>query len=164
MHSNLMQNALNKGQWIWLPGALIILALGCATSKPRINSQEEIKTILTEQGKAWNRGDIVGFMKAYEPTDALLFTSGGQFRRGYDETLAKYQAKYGEPGAMGKLDFTVIDFRQLGAKSAVMLGSWKLTETPKAGGGLFTLVWLKTPDGWKIVHDHTSLGPRKETP
>ena len=101
---------------------------------------------------------------AYEPTDALLFTSGGKVRQGYDETLAKYQASYGEPGAMGKLDFAVLDFRMLGDESAIMLGSWKLTDTPKEGGGLFTLVWLKTEGGWKIVHDHTSLGPEKETP
>jgi len=142
---------------------LLFLSVGCAsTGIPQ--SQAEIEAILIEQGEAWNRGDIVGFMGAYEPTDDLLFTSGGKVRRGYDETLAKYQASYGEPGAMGKLDFAVLDFRMLGEGSAIMLGSWKLTETPKEGGGLFTLVWLKTEEGWKIVHDHTSLGPDKNTP
>ena len=131
----------------------------------RVDAQSVIEKILQAQGIAWNRGDIEGFMRAYEPTENLLFTSGGTVRRGYQETLEKYRAKYGEPGAMGKLAFEVIDFRQLGAQSAVMFGSWKLTETPKSGEGVFTLVWFKTPQGWRIIHDHTSLGPQpKPTP
>jgi len=26
-------------------------------------------------------------------------------------------------------------------------------------GGVFTLVWQRFPEGWKIVHDHTSVVP-----
>ena len=142
---------------ICLIGALMMLSLGCGGAAQLTDSHHEIKSILTAQGAAWNRGDIMGFMQAYEPSDALLFTSGGKVRRGYDETLSKYQARYGKPGVMGQLEFTVIDFRQLDARSAITLGSWKLTETPLASEGIFTLVWLKTHDGWKIVHDHTSI-------
>jgi ketosteroid isomerase-like protein len=36
-------------------------------------------------------------------------------------------------------------------------GSWQLTMSDgKTPHGLFTLVFRKFPDGWKIVHDHTS--------
>jgi ketosteroid isomerase-like protein len=29
-------------------------------------------------------------------------------------------------------------------------------------GGVFTLVWQRFPEGWKIVHDHTSaVAPAK---
>jgi len=158
--NKVMIPTLPTGTLVWIVGGLMLLTTGCATPSAA-QSQGEIEAILMEQGEAWNRGDIVGFMGAYEPTDALLFTSGGKVRQGYDETLAKYQASYGEPGAMGKLDFAVLDFRMLGDESAIMLGSWNLTDTPKEGGGLFTLVWLKTEGGWKIVHDHTSLGPQE---
>ncbi len=34
---------------------------------------------------------------------------------------------------------------------------WDLKrETAGDVGGVFTLVWEKFPDGWKIIHDHTS--------
>ena len=29
-------------------------------------------------------------------------------------------------------------------------------------GGVFTLVWQKFPDGWKIIHDHTSAVGAKQ--
>jgi beta-aspartyl-peptidase (threonine type) len=28
-------------------------------------------------------------------------------------------------------------------------------------GGVFTLVFQKFPDGWKIIHDHTSADAKK---
>ena len=30
------------------------------------------------------------------------------------------------------------------------------TDTPQAGEGVFSLVFLDSGDGWRIVHDHTS--------
>ena len=152
--------SLTKALMMGLLAGFFMLNSGCASTDSS-RAKGEIEAILNQQGEAWNKGDIEAFMQAYEPTEALLFTSGGKVRQGYAETLAKYKASYGNPGAMGKLDFAVLDLRLLSDTSAVMLGSWELTETPKAGGGLFTLVWLHTSDGWKIVHDHTSLGPKE---
>ena len=142
--------------------ALWICSCNPVETPSHTDAQSAVEKVLHAQGVAWNRGDLEGFMSAYEASENLLFTSGGTVRRGYQETLEKYRAKYGEPGAMGKLAFKVIDFRLLSAQSAVMLGSWKLTETPMSGEGVFTLVWFKTTKGWMIVHDHTSLGSQEE--
>jgi ketosteroid isomerase-like protein len=57
---------------------------------------------------------------------------------------------------MGSLAFEILDVRGLGADGAIVLGTWTLTETPKAGSGVFSLGMLRTPAGWRIVHDHTS--------
>ena len=41
--------------------------------------------------------------------------------------------------------------------AAFVRGSWKLTMSDgKTPHGLFTLVFRKFPDGWKIIHDHSS--------
>ena len=40
--------------------------------------------------------------------------------------------------------------------SAVVLGKWKLTGLDELASGLFTLIVKKKPEGWRIVHDHTS--------
>ena len=58
---------------------------------------------------------------------------------------------------MGELDFSDLEFRFLGSNAALVLGKWHLTREAAGGpGGVFTLVWQKFPDGWKIIHDHTS--------
>lgn len=133
-----------------------------------------IVALLEAQQTSWNRGDLEGFLRGYEPSPDLLFTSGGKVRRGYAATRARYEARYlgsdpnhtnptnqtnpvGRVNNMGRLALTVQDIRGLGRDGAVVLGQWRLTATPEAGEGVFTLALLRTRAGWRIVHDHTSL-------
>jgi ketosteroid isomerase-like protein len=136
----------------WLAGA------GCASNK-RLNPAErrEIEAVFERQRLAWNRGDLAGYMDGYARTTALTFTSGGKIRRGWDETLAAYQKRYGgDRAGMGQLTFEILDVTGVGAGAAVVLGRWRLTETPQAGSGVFSVVLEQGPEGWRIVHDHTS--------
>lgn len=115
--------------------------------------------VLDEQRAAWNRGDLDGFLVGYERSERLLFTSGGNIRRGFDETREKYRARYGQaPETMGQLRFEVLDVRPLGscADAAVVLGRWEVTETKVAGSGVFSVILERHGDRWEIVHDHTS--------
>jgi len=58
---------------------------------------------------------------------------------------------------MGQLDFSNLRIEVLGQEGAFVRGTWKLTlNNGKTPHGLFTLIFRKFPDGWKIVHDHTS--------
>ena len=58
---------------------------------------------------------------------------------------------------MGHLDFKDIEINMLGPDSAYARGHWQLTMSDgKQPGGLFTLILRKFPEGWRIVHDHTS--------
>ena len=137
----------------------LLLATGC---KPQPLSEADrvaIRSVLEQQRDAWNAGDVERFMDGYEQSPSIVFTSGGEIRRGYDETLQRYKAKYADDEAMGHLEFTDIEVRPLGSESAVVLGRWALTETPQAGHGVFSLVFVRTDGAWRIVHDHTSAGP-----
>jgi ketosteroid isomerase-like protein len=125
-------------------------------STPTVEDEAEIHAVLTRQKEAWNRGDIETFMEGYHRSPDIVFTSGGKIRRGFDETLARYREKYVAGDAMGHLDFTDVTLQPVGADGAVALGTWRLTETPKAGEGVFTLVLTKVDGRWGIVHDHTS--------
>jgi len=99
-------------------------------------------------------------MGGYVKSEALVFTSGGNIRRGWDETFRKYKAKYGsDPSTMGTLGFEILGVQSLGADGAIVLGRWKLTNTPVAGGGVFSVALERTAEGWKVVHDHTSSDP-----
>jgi beta-aspartyl-peptidase (threonine type) len=59
---------------------------------------------------------------------------------------------------MGKLEFSGLRIEMLAADAAFVRGAWQLTLSDgKTPHGLFTLVFRKFGDGWKIVHDHTSV-------
>jgi uncharacterized protein (TIGR02246 family) len=137
------------------------LLLGACRSerpdRPTPEDEAEIRAVIARQKEAWNRGDIQTFMQGYHRQGDLVFTSAGKIRRGWDETLARYEEKYVTGDAMGHLEFTEVELQPVGADGAVALGHWALTETPKAGEGVFSLVFTRVDGRWGIVHDHTSL-------
>ena len=132
---------------------MILMLAACAHGF----AEQPIRDVITAQQAAWNRGDLDAFMAGYLRSPELVFTSGGHVRHGYDETIAKYKAKYGtDKSTMGQLAFEILQIQPLGDDGAIVLGRWELTATPNAGHGIFSLGFRRTPDGWRIVHDHTS--------
>src|ERR1700722_1991315 len=121
-------------------------------------SFDEIDGVLHAQQDAWNRHDLDGFMAGYWNSPQLTFFSGATERDGWQATMDRYRAAYASPGhEMGKLEFSGLRIEMLGPDSAYVRGEWKLTmPNGKTPHGLFTLVFRKFPEGWKIVHDHTS--------
>jgi ketosteroid isomerase-like protein len=146
--------------------ALALGALGlaaCAGARhPRFGPADRsaVTAVLVDQQAAWNRGDLEAFMAGYWQSPDLVFTSGSQIRRGWQATYEKYLARYGgKPETMGRLGFEILDVQPVGADGAVVLGRWRLTETPNAGSGVFSVVLARRSDGWRVVHDHTSSDP-----
>jgi beta-aspartyl-peptidase (threonine type) len=117
-----------------------------------------IEHVLRVQQEAWNRHDLEGFMAGYWNSPELTFFSGATEHHGWQATLDRYRAAYASPGhEMGKLDFSDLGIEMLGADAAFVRGAWLLTMPDgKTPHGLFTLVFRRFPEGWKIVHDHTS--------
>lgn len=138
-----------------------LLCLLAACAAPRAFTADDdraVRAVIATQQAAWNRGDLDGFMAGYLHDASLVFTSGGHIRHGWQETYDKYKAKYGSaPQTMGHLAFEILGVQPLGADGAIVLGRWKLTDTPNAGAGVFSLALARTHDGWRVVHDHTSL-------
>ena len=140
---------------------ILVLAfvLGCAAPRAFAPADDQaIRGVIAMQAGAWNRGDLEGYMAGYARSPALVFTSGGKIRRGWQDTFDKYRAKYGsDRTTMGHLAFEILGVQPLGADGAIVLGRWTLTATPNAGAGVFSLALARTPTGWRIVHDHTSV-------
>lgn len=58
---------------------------------------------------------------------------------------------------MGRLEFSELELEPLGPESVLGRGRWRLAMPDQSRpGGLFTVILRKFPEGWKIVHDHTS--------
>jgi beta-aspartyl-peptidase (threonine type) len=129
----------------------------------RADLEEGIKHVLLSQVEAWNHGKLDLFMQGYWHSPDLTFFSGATETRGWEPTLARYRQRYQAEGKeMGKLDFQDLKIDLLSRRSAVVTGKWQLTmsdgKTPdgKQPHGLFTLIFKRLPNGWRIVHDHTS--------
>jgi len=125
---------------------------------PASESWNEITQVLLQQQEAWNRHDLDAFMSGYMKSKDLTFFSGANERQGWQETMDRYRATYTSPGhEMGKLEFTDLRIEVLANDAAFVRGAWHLTMSDgKKPHGLFTLIFRRFPDGWKIVHDHTS--------
>ncbi|MDQ3366468.1 MAG: nuclear transport factor 2 family protein [Myxococcota bacterium] len=158
---------------------VFLLIVGCATGRPTVRGFQPtdrvaVQAVLDAQVTAWNRGDLAAYMAGYARTDALVFTSGSKVRRGWQATFDAYQLRYArdltrasgasfrEPTAMGTLAFEVLSIDAVGSDGAVVLGTWVLTHSPSDGRGVFSVVLERRPEGWKVIHDHTSAAPPAE--
>ncbi len=112
--------------------------------------------MLEEQVKWWNEGNIEKYMEGYWKSDSLVFTSDGSVMRGWRETLERYRRRYPTRQTMGTLSFSELEIHVLDRVTAWVLGKWKLVRERDAPQGVFTLVLRRFPQGWRIVHDHTS--------
>ncbi len=136
----------------------LLLCLLCAT--PHAAAQDatkDVRAVLDDQVAAWNKGDLVGFMKGYWESDQLSFFSGNAKTAGWKATLERYQKKYqGEGKEMGRLSFEELSIESLGPEHALVRGRFRLQLRGETPTGLFTLILRRTPAGWRIIHDHTS--------
>ena len=137
--------------------ALFERSLFSKSADARDPDRAAITAVLKQQQAAWNRGDVEAFLTGYWHSPQLTFSGSNGVARGWDGVVARYKKNYPDRDSMGELDFSDLEIRFLGPDAALVLGKWHLKrETAGDIGGVFTLVWQKFPDGWKIIHDHTS--------
>jgi ketosteroid isomerase-like protein len=123
-------------------------------------SRQELDVIkvLLAQEAAWNRGDLPAFASGYKDSPDTLFITH-QISRGYAGLLDQYKRDYPTRAAMGTLAFSELEVHPLDENYAVCIGKYHLERGKKDGGnagGIFSLVFEKTTDGWKIIIDHTT--------
>ena len=142
-------------------GAAILGSTSLSAQSSRPDITLEISAVLKMQQDAWNRGDIDAFMDGYSRSDETLFVSGDDVTRGWQKVLDRYKKKYSDRAEMGTLTFSNLEITPLSNDSAVALGSWKLNRANDQPHGRFTLIFRRFPEGWRIVHDHTSAASEK---
>jgi ketosteroid isomerase-like protein len=136
---------------------LLLFASSLRASEPRRGQiVAEIRAVIQAQQEAWNRGDIDAFMNGYARSRSTIFISEDKVTRGWQTVRDRYHKKYSDREKMGTLNFSELEITPLGADSAVVLGRWQLKRKIDMPHGRFTLIFRKTADGWRIVHDHTS--------
>jgi uncharacterized protein (TIGR02246 family) len=150
-----------------LLGTLLALT-GLAGAGPIVAASADdaaaIRQVLHQQQAAWNHGDVADFMRGYKDVPDTTFV-GSTVRKGYREILDSYRKHYATRQQMGQLTFSELDVRLLpGANGevryAAVTGHFHLDRTAHGEAaqddGVFSLLWEKTAEGWKIILDHSS--------
>jgi len=130
--------------------ALTVLAGGSAG-----DDIGKIRGLIKAQEDSWNRGDFEGFMLTYWKSDKMSFQSGNSRFYGWETLLNRYKTNYaGEK--RGSLTFTDLEITLLEGSYAYVIGRFNLKYDDNLVQGLFTLILKKFPEGWRIIHDHSS--------
>lgn len=163
-----MFRSLPRTTWsILLAGSLFLAGLALGLVAPTLvgpaahpdaaKLSHEVQTLLQEQVQAWNAGDLPRFLQTYLDDDQLTFFSAGTITRGYGSLAERYHQNYQAEGKeMGTLSFRDLEVLPLSSTTALARARWKLVTSKETIEGLFTLLVQRQPQGWKIVHDHTS--------
>jgi beta-aspartyl-peptidase (threonine type) len=144
---------------VWRATFLLVLSASCsAAPTPGQDAVKDVRGVWTKQIEAWNRGDLDGFMAGYWKSPDLVFFSNGTETRGWQATLDRYRTRYQTEGKqMGTLDFPELEILTLGPETAMARGRWRLKMSDgKESSGMTSVIFRKLPEGWRIVHDHSS--------
>jgi ketosteroid isomerase-like protein len=114
---------------------------------------EAVRAAMEQQVTAWNQGDIPGFMAAY--ADSACFITLREHTCGKEVVAARYAKAYPDRASMGRLDFNRLEVLPAGPDHAWCTGNWRLERNADTLSGGFSLLWARTPQGWRILRDHT---------
>lgn len=141
-----------------LASACAAPALAPATVDPSRWDSDRAEILALTQGSAdaWNRADLKGHLSFYVDTVTFMTRTGP--RPGVAPVEDAFSRTYWRDGRpIQQLGFDQVTIRPLSPDAALSTGRFRLT----GGGqeeqsGWFTLVWIRTADGWRAVHDHSS--------
>jgi ketosteroid isomerase-like protein len=142
--------------WIVATVATIMLPAWSAFGVPQgAAGVSDLPGQLLATTERWNAGDLDGFIAPYGEQTTFM-TPGGLIDR--DAMRSRYLSRYFTGTRPDQqLRFERLQVRPLGADHALMTGRFVLTGGGKAEqAGWFSLVWNRTPGGWRIIHDHSS--------
>ena len=149
---------MRTGQILLFPAVLLIATVAAAAQSQgqlytATREQLDVTKVLLAQENAWNKGDLDAYLGAFkdaEDTEAVLNAPV----RGLANIRAAYHASFPSKDAMGNLEQSSVEVRELGPDFALATGHYRLSRSRKNGGdaeGNFTEIFQKTAQGWKLI-------------
>jgi ketosteroid isomerase-like protein len=132
----------------------LILATGTLRAQAG-NAEKQVIQSMNEAADKWNNGDLDGYMALYDTSATMMLPKGRTKINGMRELYEKYYFENGKPKQM--LGYDTYEFTPLGKEYALLTGRFilKANEKMKERTGTFSLVFVHTANGWKILHDHS---------
>jgi ketosteroid isomerase-like protein len=117
--------------------------------------EARMRALMNASVEAFNRGDLVGHLAIYDPTVTFMTPAGP--RPGIEPIERAFRETYFSGGLpKQQLRIEQLVARPLGSDAALLTGRFVLSGGEAAEqSGWFTTVWLRTPAGWRVVHDHS---------
>lgn len=150
-----------------LAAALAVGLAACRASGPAGGAsvhpaalQAAADELLTESAAAWNGGRLDGFLAWYRRSPETTYVGSRGLVRGWEGIRARYAPLF-EPGAeRDSLRFEGLESRPLGPDLGLATARYVLFRGDSTtSAGIFTLIVRRQPEGWRIVHDHSSALP-----
>jgi len=141
--------------------SLILLTtalVGCApVPATPADPTPDLLALMDQSARAWNAGDLDGFLITYARDSATTFVTTRGPIYGFDAIRGRYAARF-EPGAeRDSLTFTDFTVRMLGLDHVLSTARYVLTRGDSVTAtGPFTVIWERRLEGWRMIHDHTS--------
>jgi uncharacterized protein (TIGR02246 family) len=125
-----------------------------AQIKSETGAATEITAAMNNSAADWNKGNLEAFMSLYDASATMMMTKGPV---GLDSIRYLYESKYFK-GGMPKqnLRYSDMKVRLLGNNYALLTGAFTLygNNLPERSGR-YSLVFIRTKNGWRILHDHS---------
>jgi uncharacterized protein (TIGR02246 family) len=134
----------------------MIFALAASTFAQTMSKDEKaIRSTLDMTAAGWNKGDLAQYLSAYVPqATEMLATGPAGGVEVIEKTMKEGFWKTGRP--LQTLRYENVVVRMVGKKGALVTGKYVLSGAGRPDrSGWFTTVWLKTKDGWRMIHDHS---------
>lgn len=125
------------------------------TSAKMSKDEKEIRATLQITADGWNKGDLDQYLSAYTKDATEMLPSGPAGGvEAIEKTMKEGFWKTGKP--LQTLRYENLEVRMLGKKGALVIGKYVLSGAERPDRtGWFTTVWLKTKNGWRMIHDHS---------
>jgi ketosteroid isomerase-like protein len=119
------------------------------------NAETEAIQLMNAAAEQWNKGDLDGYMALYDTAATMMLPKGRTRVNGMRELYEQYYFENGKPKQL--LGYDTYEFTALGKEYALLTGRFilKANDKMKERTGTFSLVFVHTANGWKILHDHS---------
>lgn len=143
--------------------ALAGCAVACTVSGDRNESADPaafraaVDSLLSESEKSWNGGDLDGFLHWYRRGAETSFMGSAGPIYGWETIRSRYAPRFAPGAERDSLRFEGLQTRALAPWLGLATARYVLFQGDSISSqGIFTLVLERTPEGWRIIHDHSS--------
>ncbi len=120
--------------------------------------QLDVTKVVIAEETAWNNGDLDSYLSRFKDAKDTEAVLNGPVR-GIANIRSAYHTSFPNKDAMGQLEQSEVEVRELGPTFALATGRYRLQRSKKNGGeaqGAFTEILEKTADGWKLIFIETT--------
>jgi ketosteroid isomerase-like protein len=124
------------------------------------NVRAEVQEFVRGYVKATNEADAPALSGLYARVPEVTSVTQGQITRGWESIRAAADSLFGSSSGL-QVELGWIDVTPLPPQHALAVAPATVTVNTMAGRlqflGALSMVLRKTPEGWKILHDHASV-------